>query len=164
MIQKSIIETENEWNYRFTDESFYEIFIYCCIAYQRREIESPKVEDRGEIQILQKYNEYPFTVSIFKKLQEKLHVFFSNEEVLFLAIQMMCSKFIGIPAVDETHEQVQKYDNKLIEFVDMSLHVVGNILDVDLSGDEKLKESLNILFFTKTQKAVPPEIRRHCSY
>jgi len=28
----------------------------------------------------------------------------------------------------------------------------------------KLKESLNILFFTKTQKAVPPEIRRHCSY
>lgn len=45
LIQKSIIETENEWNYRFTDESFYEIFIYCCIAYQRREIESPKVED-----------------------------------------------------------------------------------------------------------------------
>ena len=29
---------------------------------------------------------------------------------------------------------------------------------------KKLKESLNILFFTKTQKAVPPEIRRHCSY
>lgn len=104
LIQKSIIETENEWNYRFTDESFYEIFIYCCIAYQRREIESPKVEDRGEIQILQKYNEYPFTVAIFKKLQEKLHVFFSNEEVLFLAIQMMCSKFIGISAVDETLE------------------------------------------------------------
>ena len=49
LVQKSIIETENEWNYRFTDESFYEIFIYCCIAYQRREIESPKVEDRGEI-------------------------------------------------------------------------------------------------------------------
>lgn len=144
LIQKSIIETENEWNYRFTDESFYEIFIYCCIAYQRREIESPKVEDRGEIQILQKYNEYPFTVAIFKKLQEKLHVFFSNEEVLFLAIQMMCSKFIGISAVDETLEQVQKYDNKLIEFVDMSLHVVGNILDVDLSQDEKLKESLII--------------------
>lgn len=83
-------------------------------------------------------------MAIFKKLQEKLHVFFSNEEVLFLAIQMMCSKFIGISAVDETLEQVQKYDNKLIEFVDMSLHVVGNILDVDLSQDEKLKESLII--------------------
>ena len=83
-------------------------------------------------------------MAIFKKLQEKLHVLFSNEEVLFLAIQMMCSKFIGISAVDETLEQVQKYDNKLIEFVDMSLHVVGNILDVDLSQDEKLKESLII--------------------
>ena len=144
LIQKSIIETENEWNYRFTDESFYEIFIYCCIAYQRKEIQSPIVNDNGEIQILQKYNEYPFTVAIFKKLQDKFHIMFSNEEVLFLAIQMMCSKFIGISAVDETVEQVKKYDNRLIEFVDLSLHVIGNILDVDLSKDKKLKESLII--------------------
>ncbi len=144
LIHKSIIETENEWNYRFTDESFYEIYIYCCIAYQRREIASPKVEDKGEIEILQKYNEYPFTVAIFKKLQDKFHIIFSNEEVLFLAIQMMCSKFIGISAVDETIGQVKKYDNKLIEFVDMALHVVGNILDVDLSQDDKLKQSLII--------------------
>lgn len=34
-IRKCIIQTENEWNYHFTDESFYEILIYCCIAYKR---------------------------------------------------------------------------------------------------------------------------------
>lgn len=144
LIHKSIIETENEWNYRFTDESFYEIYIYCCIAYQRREIAHPNIHDNGEITILQKYNEYPFTVAIFEKIQQKFHVIFSNEEVMFLAIQMMCSKFIGISAVDETLEQVKKYDNKLLEFVDMSLQVIGNILDVDLSQDKKLKESLII--------------------
>ncbi|MDD7281739.1 MAG: BglG family transcription antiterminator [Erysipelotrichaceae bacterium] len=142
LIQKAIIETENEWNYRFTDESFYEIFIYCCIAYQRKDIQSPVVKDENEIMILQKYNEYPFTVAIFKKLQDKFHILFSNEEVFFLATQMMCSKFIGISAVDEMVEQVSKYDNRLIDFVDMSLRIVGSILDVDLSKDEKLKESL----------------------
>lgn len=142
LIQKSIIETENEWNYRFTDESFYEILIYCCIAYQRRNMNTLIVQNGKEIDILQKYNEYPFTVAIFKKLQEKFHVEFSNEEVLFLAVQIMCSKFIGISAIDETLEQVRTYDNKLIEFVDMILKVVGNILDADLSKDEKLRESL----------------------
>lgn len=142
MIQKSIIETENEWNYRFTDESFYEILIYCCIAYQRKDIQTPVLEGAAEFEILQKYNEYPFTVAIFKKLQDKFHILFSNEDVLFLSIQIMCSKFIGISAVDETLEQVKKYDNKLIEFVDLILQVVGNILDADFSDDQKLKESL----------------------
>ena len=37
-IRKCIIQTENEWNYHFTDESFYEILIYCCIAYKRKEL------------------------------------------------------------------------------------------------------------------------------
>lgn len=142
MIQKSIIETENEWNYRFTDESFYEILIYCCIAYQRKDIQTPVLEGEAEFDILQKYNEYPFTVAIFKKLQDKFHILFSNEDVLFLSIQIMCSKFIGVSATDETLAQVMRYDNKLVEFVDMVLDVVGNILNVDLKIDTKLKESL----------------------
>lgn len=142
LIQKSIIETENEWSYRFTDESFYEILIYCCIAYQRKDIQTPFLEGEAEFEILQRYNEYPFTVAIFKKLQDKFHILFSNEDVLFLTIQMMCSKFIGVSALEETLEQVKKYDNKLVEFVDMILDVVGNILNVDLNNDNKLKESL----------------------
>lgn len=142
LIQKSIIETENEWNYRFTDESFYEIYIYCCIAYQRKDIQKPVISGKGEFETLQKYNEYPFTVAIFKKLQDKFHILFSNEDVQFLSVQIMCSKFIGISAIDEALEQVEKYDNKLIEFVDLAIQVIGNILDVDLSNDQKLKESL----------------------
>ena len=44
-IRKCIIQTENEWNYHFTDESFYEILIYCCIAYKRKELALPLVSD-----------------------------------------------------------------------------------------------------------------------
>ena len=71
-------------------------------------------------------------------------------------------------------------DNRVVADGDAALGIVD---DVDGAGEgavvfrfplgtrsllpanlKKLKESLNILFFTKTQKAVPPEIRRHCSY
>lgn len=99
-IRKCIIQTENEWDYHFTDESFYEILIYCCIAYKRKELALPLVSDYfpEELKILKKYNEYAFTVAIFEKLEEVFHVHFLIEDVL----------------------------------------------DVDLTSDEKVKESLII--------------------
>ena len=108
-IRKAIIQTENEWNYHFTDESFYEILIYCCIAYKRKELALPLVSDyySEELKILKKYNEYSFTVAIFEKLEEIFHVHFLTEDVLFLSIQMLCSKFIGISDVDVTLSQVK---------------------------------------------------------
>lgn len=145
-IRKCIIQTENEWDYHFTDESFYEILIYCCIAYKRKELALPLVSDYfpEELKILKKYNEYAFTVAIFEKLEEVFHVHFLIEDVLFLSIQILCSKFIGISDVDVTLSQVKKYDNKLVDFVDRMLKVIRDILDVDLTSDEKVKESLII--------------------
>lgn len=142
LIRKCIIETENEWNYRFTDESFHEILIYCALAYQRRDFTTQLRYDSEELAIIQRYNEYPFTIAIFKKLHEKMHILVSNEEVLFFAIQIMCSKFIGISEMNETLSQVKEFDNTLIDFVDRMVDVIGNILDIDFSDDEKLKESL----------------------
>ena len=142
LIKKCIIETENEWNYRFTDDSFHEILIYCCLAYQRKDFNSHLRYDNEELELIQRYNEYPFTVAIFKKLHEKMHILVSNEEVVFLSIQIMCSKFIGRSELSETLGQVKQYDDKLIGFVNRMLDVIGNILDVDLLSDEKLKESL----------------------
>lgn len=60
-----------------------------------------------ELEILQKYNEYAFTVAIFEKLEEVFHVRFSQEDILFLSIQILCSKFIGISEIEITLEQVK---------------------------------------------------------
>ena len=59
---------ENEWKYRFTDESFYKILIYCCLAYKRKELEIPLVSDyyQEELKILKKYTEYAYTVAILR--------------------------------------------------------------------------------------------------
>ena len=142
LIKKAIIETENEWNYRFTDTSFYEILIYCCLAYQRKDyskLERIRAEDE---EILERYNEYPFTIAIFKKLHEKLHVIFSNEDVMFLATQILCSKFIGVNHSDDVISNISKYDQKILDFIDEMLVIIGNILEADLSHDQKLRESL----------------------
>jgi len=59
-----------------------------------------------------------------------------------LSIQILCSKFLGISEVELTLEQVRKYDNKLVEFVDRMLKMIGDVLEVDLTSDKKVKESL----------------------
>lgn len=142
LIKKAIIETENEWNYRFTDASFYEILIYCCLAYQRKDVRIPSHIDFDDQEILERYNEYPFTVAIFKKLHEKMHVLFSNEDVLFLATQILCSKFIGVNNSDDVISNITKYDQKILDFIDEMLLTFSNILEVDLTYDKKLRESL----------------------
>lgn len=98
--------------------------------------------DKEELELLQKYNEYEFTIAIFKEVEDEFHVRFTEEDVLFLSIQILCSKFIGFSEENVTLGQVKKYDNKLLEFVDKLLEVIGNILEVDFSDDQKLKESL----------------------
>ena len=48
----------------------------------------------------------------FEKLEEVFHVHFLTEDVLFLSIQILCSKFIGISDVDVTLSQVKKFETK----------------------------------------------------
>ena len=147
-MEKCIIRAENAWKNHFTDDSFYEILIYCCLAYKRKEFGYPLVGtyDKEELELLQKYNEYEFTIAIFKEVEDEFHVRFTEEDVLFLSIQILCSKFIGFSEENVTLGQVKKYDNKLLEFVDKLLEVIGNILEVDFSDDQKLKESLTLIF------------------
>lgn len=59
-----------------------------------------------------------------------------------MSIQILCSKFLGISEVELILEQVRKYDNKLVEFVDRMLKMIGDVLEVDLTSDKKVKESL----------------------
>ena len=62
----------------------------------------------------------------------------------FYQFRFCVQSFIGISDVDVTLSQVKKYDNKLVDFVDRMLKVIRDILDVDLTSDEKVKESLII--------------------
>lgn len=142
LIEKCIVETEDEWNYKFTDESFYEILVYCCLACQRKDFSIPLRIQQEDVEILERYNEYPFTVAIFQKLHERIHILFSNEDILFLATQIMCSKFMGIDQTDQAWKVIQTYDQKLLSFIDEMLETIGKILEKDLKSDIRLKESL----------------------
>ena len=106
--------------------------LYCL---QKKRIGIALVSDyySEELKILKKYNEYSFTVAIFEKLEEIFHVHFLTEDVLFLSIQILCSKFIGISDVDVTLSQVKKYMEVILSISEFNasnmtwqFYLVGN--------------------------------------
>lgn len=141
-VRKSILDTEKDWNYNFTDESFYEILILLSLAYQRRSFAAPTTISYQDIGFIEKYDEYAFTTAIFRKLESLANVRFAEEEILFLTTQIMSSKFMDINQNHDTLSIIYQYDKKLITFVEEMIAMIGSILNKDLSQDQKLKESL----------------------
>lgn len=142
LINKAIVETENEWNYMFTDDSFYEILIYCCLAIQRRNYSLSMHFDTEDIDTLQHYNEYDFTVAIFRHIQKKTQITLEKKEIYYLTMQIMCSRFMEVGRPQEMWDLIKQYDEKLIRFIDEMIETIGNVLSKDLSKDNRLRESL----------------------
>lgn len=142
LIKKAILQVEDEWNYMFTDESFDEIVVYCCLAVQRRKISIPTNISNADIETLQHYNEYPFTIAIFKRIEDLLHIQISDDDIYFLATQIMCSKFMEFNRSQDVWDAIHTYDEKLLHFVDEVIETIGNVLQKNLSNDQRLRESL----------------------
>lgn len=142
LVSKSIVDVEKAWHYEFTDESFLEIWIYCILAIYRKETKLSMTIPPEELYTLEHYTEYPFTVAIFQKLSDHFHYLFSNEEIYFLTTQIMCSKMISLQTNEQMWQVVQRYDQTILHFVEEMLTLIGKVLDMDLLGDQKLKESL----------------------
>ena len=142
LIKRVIKEVESDWNYLLTDESFYEIYVYCVLAVYRSNIAQPRNISSEDIETLQHYAEYQFAVAIFAKIQRLLYISISDNDTYFLATQIMCSRFINISNSEDSLGAIHKYDEKLVEFVDILIDTIGGILNVDLSNDTRLRDSL----------------------
>lgn len=145
-IKKDIINTETEWGFEFAEESFNEILIYVCLAiYQNQHIRNGKLKPSAEeFAMLQQYNEYNFATAIFKKIAVRFSIKITNEEIAFLSIQILCSKLIDTNYSSDTGELLREYDNRLKDFVKKIIHVVSDVLNVDLTHDETLYHGLLI--------------------
>ncbi|MFV0381431.1 MAG: BglG family transcription antiterminator [Breznakia sp.] len=140
-VKKIMLDVENEWKFEFSDESFYEILVYYCIAIHRCNRGKFKI-DKRDLKTIEQYNEYAFAKAIFEKIEVGLKLKFSQVEIHFLVIQILCSRFLG-KAVDlEKEEIVKRYDERLIEFTRELIDMTSQILSVDLRNDNVLRNSL----------------------
>lgn len=139
-LREAIIETENEWGLDFADYSFGELLIYSSVAVYRQIRGFAKemtISDEERKQI-EEYSEFSFSESVLRRCSNIFGVKIPSMEHVFLAIQILCSRIIDLDYRNNSGELFRVYDNKLKEFVERMIEVVSNVLDVDLTDDERL--------------------------
>lgn len=140
-VKRIMLDVENEWKFEFSDESFYEILVYYCMAIHRCNKGTFKI-DTKDFSVIEQYQEYTFAKAIFEKIEKEFNLKFSHLEIHFLVIQILCSRFLGEEVDFENKEIVKRYDAKLIDFTSELIDMASRILEVDLTQDVTLRNSL----------------------
>ena len=164
-IRRIIVEAENAWRIELADDSFKMVWLMTCLSLARNaaadmEVSSARMED------IQNYNEYSFAESIYQRIGKVYHIYISEEDVKLLAVLLLMARkiksFTGIQNKDYT----KNYDKDLEAFVKRVIDMIATVLDIDLSEDEILRESLllhmrSAIFRMKYSTAVGNNISKY---
>lgn len=134
LLKRCIYDIESEWNFKFSEESFNSMLIYAALAITRC-VYTKLVITKTERDTVIKYNEYSWAKSLYKKIEEKFGVTVNEDEIMFFAIQLLCSYLLH----DNLEENnAYRYDVKLKEFIGRIISVISDILNTDLTNDTQL--------------------------
>lgn len=135
LLKQCIFAIESEWNFKFTEESFHSMLVYAALAISRFSHTVLTISDTERKTVL-KYNEYSWSKSLFKMIEEKFSVEIGEDEIIFFAVQLLCSYLIHSENFEENN--AYKYDEKLKTFITRIISVVSDVINVDLTQDKEL--------------------------
>lgn len=141
LIKDTLVEVEREWKFRLTDISYLEVLAYLCIATYENINNMECLEENYNKEELQQYNEYNFAAKIYYKLNSRLGIEDKEVEVLFLTLRILCSQVILNPSSNPS-ELVSEYDKKIREFVERTIEVVSDVVNIDLTNDTRFYQGL----------------------
>lgn len=141
-IKKIIMKTEKEWDIALDEKSFNNVLVNIIILMHRSQYSKYLTISMEDLVTLEKYNEYTFSSSILNKLAHDTGIFIYEQEYWFLAIQILCSRFVSDKAEKQSLETLVGYDTTLISFTESMIELVGSVLNVDLSHDKILHSDL----------------------
>ncbi len=137
LIYDLILNIEKEWNFRLMDESFKQILTYVCIATVENMNREHNLNFRYHGVNLSAYNEYNFAAKVFHTVNTHLGLQDRDDEIAYLTVQILCARVITQSDYDPV-EQVQQYDLQLQNFVHKTISSISDVLNIDLTRDERL--------------------------
>ena len=111
------------------------MLVYAALAISRFSHTVLTISDTERKTVL-KYNEYSWSKSLFKMIEEKFSVEIGEDEIIFFAVQLLCSYLIHSENFEENN--AYKYDEKLKTFITRIISVVSDVINVDLTQDKEL--------------------------
>ena len=135
LLKKCIFTMKDKWNLKFAEESFHSMLIYSSLAVVRSRYTKLDIS-AADREAITKHDEYNWSKSLFRMIEEKFSIKISEEEIIYFSIQLLCSYLIHGDGSEEN--SIYKYDEKLKNLVTHIIAVVSEVLNVDLTRDSKL--------------------------
>lgn len=164
-IRRVVVEAENAWRIELADNSFKMVWIMTCLSMARSHLEGKAVFVTAEENI-QHYNEYSFAESIYQRIEKTYKMQISENDIRLLAILLLTAKKLkGFEDFNEA-DYTKQYDKDLGRFVKLVIDTIDSVLDIDLSEDQLLYESLllhmrSAIFRMKYSTAVTDNISKY---
>lgn len=142
LLKKIISETEFEWGISFDEYSFNQVLITMAIAIVRNKYADQMVYEPNEVSIIEQYNEYNFAQALINKISNYTGIQFIKETNLYLAIHILCSRVVDYEKDNLILGIASDLDKNLATLAKEMILTVGNVLNVDFTGDMHLYNSL----------------------
>lgn len=140
-IRRIIVEAESAWRIELADDSFKMVWIMTCLSMARRNT-AGRASYLTKEENIQNYNEYSFAESIYQRIERVYQIQISEDDVMLLAVLLLTAKKLKNFAGIQEQDYARQYDRDLGEFVKLVIETIDTVLDVDLSNDQILYESL----------------------
>lgn len=143
-IRRMIVEAENAWRVELADVSFHMVWIMTCLSLSRTHMGDHDIFGKDNDEEVEHYNEYSFAESIYQRIESEYKIKISPADVKLLSILLLSARKIeGFFCLGE-EDYAGQYDKNLKSFVRLVIETIDSVLDVDLSSDGILYESLLI--------------------
>ena len=140
-IRRIVLEAENAWRIELADNSFKMVWIMACLSMARRHFGNEAVFSVEEENI-EHYNEYSFAESIYQRIEQAYEIKISDDDTVLLAVLLLSAKKLkNFSSIQDT-DYTRQYDKDLGKFVRLIIETIDSVLDIDLSEDQLLYESL----------------------
>lgn len=140
-IRRIIVEAENAWRIELADDSFKMAWIMTCLSLARRRT-AGQASYLASGEDIQNYNEYSFAESIYQRIEKVYQIPISEDDIMLLAVLLLTAKKMKNFTNPQDRDFTKKYDKDLGEFVKLVIETIDAVLDIDLSEDQVLYESL----------------------
>lgn len=140
-IRRIIVEAESAWRIELADDSFKMVWLMTCLSLARYSGDDFEISNT-DVENIQNYNEYSFAESIYQRIEKVYQISVSENDVMLLAVLLLTARKIKNFSGISQEAYTKNYDTGLVEFVKQVIDLIGTVLDIDLTGDEILQESL----------------------
>lgn len=164
-VRRIVLEAENAWRVELADTSFKMVWIMACLSMARRRQGEKAVFSTREENI-EHYNEYSFAESIYQRIEQAYEITISDDDTVLLAVLLLSArKLRNFSSIQDT-DFARQYDRDLGKFVRLVIETIDSVLDIDLSEDQLLYESLllhmrSAIFRMKYSTAVGDNISKY---